>query len=383
MLRTIIKTGTSRVLHYTGMERLVGKGGRCPVVFGYHRVVQEFSSAVKSGVIPPMLISSQMFERHLDWIGQRFSFISLEELGSNIEQGKPFQRPVAAITFDDGYSDIYHNAFPILKRKGIPAAVFVVTGLVDTSHPLAHDKLYALLLQASLQWQDSSRRLDALVRDLGIVSSSLPTVYGDGIRPFATTRELLVKLSRSEICKVVTALESSVCAPRDVTDSCKTLTWQMLAEMKNSGMTIGSHTRSHILLTNEQQSTVQQELEQSWAELTARLGPPIHHFSYPDGRFSSDSIRAVASAGYRYAYTTCHHCDLQNPLYTIPRRILWENSCVDSRGVFSSAVMSCHLSGLFDFLSGCDQDHSLPLKDALAMSTRQQMGLFAWNRLRS
>ena len=34
---------------------------------------------------------------------------------------------MAAVTFDDGYRDIYENAYPMLKRKGIPAAIFVVT----------------------------------------------------------------------------------------------------------------------------------------------------------------------------------------------------------------------------------------------------------------
>jgi len=382
MLRSVIKTGTSRFLHCAGIDRLLARQTNYPVVFGYHKVVPNFPSAAE-GVIPPMLISSRMFEQHLDWIGQRYSFISLDDIGSTLEQGKTFQRPVAAVTFDDGYRDIYHNALPILKRKGIPAAVFVVTGSVGTSHVLAHDKLYSLLLRVFSQSRNPSRTLSELLRPLTSVPPRILQGSGMITNPFEMTRILLVKLSLSDVCRVVDALESRLGSPHEMMDGFKTLTWPMLAEMNSSGFTIGSHTRSHILLTNEHQSTIQQELEQSRLDLSTHLGIPINHFSYPDGRFTSDSIRAVAAAGYRYAYTTCKHHESSQPQYTIPRTILWENSCVDNRGSFSQAVMSCHLSGFFDLFSGCDQDHTLPLKDTRYMPEHRHMRLFAWNRSRS
>ncbi len=36
-----------------------------------------------------------------------------------------------ALTFDDGYDDLYHHAFPVLKRLGLPATVFVVPEFVE------------------------------------------------------------------------------------------------------------------------------------------------------------------------------------------------------------------------------------------------------------
>ena len=41
-------------------------------------------------------------------------------------------RPLACVTFDDGYLDNYSNAAPILMRHEIPAAFFVSTGIVGT-----------------------------------------------------------------------------------------------------------------------------------------------------------------------------------------------------------------------------------------------------------
>src|ERR1019366_4751846 len=103
------------------------------------------SSILRLTSIPSMLVSRRMLERHLDWLGRRFRFISLDELGARLEAKDGREDPVAAITFDDGYRDFYDHALPLLKRKGIPAAVFVVTDLVGTRRVQAHDKLYLLL----------------------------------------------------------------------------------------------------------------------------------------------------------------------------------------------------------------------------------------------
>ena len=97
------------------------------------------------GAIPSMLISDRMLSRQIDWLAKRFSLMSLDEIGSRLESGRPFEKPAAAITFDDGYSDVYHHAYPLLKRKGVPAAFFVVTGLVDTGRPQVFDRLYLLI----------------------------------------------------------------------------------------------------------------------------------------------------------------------------------------------------------------------------------------------
>src|SRR5262249_15038490 len=73
------------------------------------------------------------------------SLVSLDEVALHLRTGRQFRRPSAAITFDDGYSDVYHHAFPLLKKKGIPAAIFVVTDLVGTQCVQIFDRFYLLL----------------------------------------------------------------------------------------------------------------------------------------------------------------------------------------------------------------------------------------------
>src|SRR5262245_59567815 len=118
MLRSIAKTCYACACAWTRA------GSRaCPFIVCYHRVVENFNRSA-SGTIPSMLTSRAMLEKHIDWIAKRYSFLSLDQIGSRLESGQGFQRPAAAITFDDGYSDVFHHAYPILRRKGIPAAVF-------------------------------------------------------------------------------------------------------------------------------------------------------------------------------------------------------------------------------------------------------------------
>ena len=118
MLRSIAKTCLAYAYTWTGASRLRSIGGEAatPLIVCYHRVVENFASS-KRNAIPSILISARMFERHLDWLAGRFELVSLDDAGRHLETNRPFRKPTAAITFDDGYSDIYEHAFPLLKKK--------------------------------------------------------------------------------------------------------------------------------------------------------------------------------------------------------------------------------------------------------------------------
>ena len=83
-----------------------------------------------------------------------------------------------------------------------------------------------------------------------------------------------------------------------------------------------------------------------------------------------ETVEAVARAGYRFAYTTCHHRDRRHPLLTIPRCVLWENSCLDPGGRFSAAVASCVTSGIFHFASGCRHRHAVTRESDVSLVRR-------------
>jgi peptidoglycan/xylan/chitin deacetylase (PgdA/CDA1 family) len=334
MIRSRIKTGAARFMSQTGVGALLSSWAGTkgvPVVVNYHRVVENFEESAKNS-IPSMLVSRSMLEEHLDWIGRRFRFVSLDELGERIGNKDGRGDPVAAVTFDDGYRDFYDHALPLLKQKGIPAAVFVVTDLVGTKRLQMHDKLYLLLTQRFRP------------------NSGAPT-------PFQATRALLENLTRADLENLIRALETDVPLSEEVLQPFHSLTWEMLGEIHRAGMTVGSHGQSHALMTNESRQNVMREAAVSRSEIEARLGTVVQHFAYPGGCFDDAAVEAVAAAGYRFAYTTCGHQHASLPRLTIPRSVFWENSSSDSHGRFSGAVLNCQINHAFSLLGGCRQRH--------------------------
>src|SRR5690554_2162017 len=136
MLRSIVKGSVATALHSLKMEKVLGARlvrQNLPLIICYHRVVENFEESSRQS-IPSLLVGTDTFSQHLDWIGHRYEFATLDEVVAEFRRlrsnGEPRPRQLAAITFDDGYADVLQNAVPILNRKGIPATMFVVTDLV-------------------------------------------------------------------------------------------------------------------------------------------------------------------------------------------------------------------------------------------------------------
>lgn len=80
----------------------------------YHHVTREPGH--------PRGVSAARFEAQLKALadsGRRFARVS--------EWARPAAEPRVFVTFDDGYEDTHRVAFPVLRRLGIPASVFLIT----------------------------------------------------------------------------------------------------------------------------------------------------------------------------------------------------------------------------------------------------------------
>jgi peptidoglycan/xylan/chitin deacetylase (PgdA/CDA1 family) len=325
-------------LALTRADRWIGRrsGRREPFwVVGFHRVTGPDEDEHELDAMPGLAVRARTLEKQLDWMGRRYRFVSLDDLCALLESGARPERPVACVTFDDGYRDVYEHAFPLLRRKGIPGAVFVVSDLIGTSIPPLHERLYLLLARA-LSRRDGTAALQA----------------------YAATRALLKALPQDAVLRIVQTLETLPGCAGPMPEPVLPLTWEMLRTMHGAGFTIGSHTKSHVLLTNEGVGRVQDETDGSRRVLEQRLGIPIAHFAYPDGQFDPAVAREVAGAGYRAGFTTCHHRDARNPMMTIPRTMFAEGGALNAFGHFSPSLMSCHANGVISLLSRCLKNHA-------------------------
>jgi peptidoglycan/xylan/chitin deacetylase (PgdA/CDA1 family) len=109
---------------------LAGESGRTPVtvpVIQYHMIDRPSpDSRVRGGFTPPERFKKQM--THLQRHG--FAFYTAAELIEYFLANREFPPSGIAITFDDGCTDNYSNAFPVLRELGIRATMFVVPSCI-------------------------------------------------------------------------------------------------------------------------------------------------------------------------------------------------------------------------------------------------------------
>lgn len=357
-LRRFIKNAAARTICQLSVDKVIGRRNgfaKRPLIICYHRVVQDFAGAATRSM-PSLLIDVDMFERQLDWLARHYNMVSLDEILSHsadpIDVKTQKGKQMASISFDDGYADFYWNAFPVLKRKTIPASIFVVTDLVGTSNLQTHDELYLMLSQ----WLKTPGPLHS--EDNPELMTELASALLQHSDAYSAARYILASFSHQEVRDILTLMRGQVDVPAQLREELAPLSWDMLRTLSAQGVTIGSHTRSHALLPRHGQKVVQRELAGSRETLEKALGIEIRHFAYPDGQFNERTARSAETAGYGAAYAICAHQSKTHPLYTIPRQVLWQNACIDETGAFSPAILSCLVNGVFQRADQCTQDHS-------------------------
>lgn len=82
-----------------------------------------------------------------------------------------------------------------------------------------------------------------------------------------------------------------------------TMTWDQLREMRDAGMTIGSHGHLHVAPSHLHDGELIVDLERSKQTLENQLGEPVTTLAYPKGRPRRDvlarSVEAATNVGYK------------------------------------------------------------------------------------
>lgn len=94
------------------------------VILQYHHVSSE---------TPPITsISVAGFREHMNYLKDNgFNVVPLPQLMKKLQNKQPVDDKTVAITFDDGYDNVYHNARPILKALNWPYTIFVNPTFID------------------------------------------------------------------------------------------------------------------------------------------------------------------------------------------------------------------------------------------------------------
>lgn len=95
----------------------------------YHSVSEQ-----ASGDFAPYAIPRAAFAEHLDVLVDRgHTALTVTDLVSHLERGEDLPERPVVITFDDGFADFASAAWPELAERGLPATLYVTTGVVGST----------------------------------------------------------------------------------------------------------------------------------------------------------------------------------------------------------------------------------------------------------
>ncbi len=70
-------------------------------------------------------VSPETFEKHMKYISEHHTVVPLKDAIEAIRSNTSLPDKAIAITFDDGFKNIYENAHPVLKRYNFPYTIFI------------------------------------------------------------------------------------------------------------------------------------------------------------------------------------------------------------------------------------------------------------------
>ena len=327
-IKHIIKLTLAFCLHYSGFlfvyARLFLRNRL--LVLTYHRVLSgdELTSTWSH---PGIIVEVGNFERQMQFLTRHYPPVD----AAQPDLWRPAGPARSLITFDDGWRDNFTNALPVLQRKKVSALLFVATDFVDGDRPFWQERLGGLMAE-SLRRDPTGSDLPGEVPRIFEPAADVRIAVHAVIEHFRTA-------PYAEIDKVIASLERCRQAP-GTGDTDTFLSWDEIDQMNPEGISIGSHTCSHRLLTRLERSELNAELIRSRSTLEEKLGRPVIALAYPGGAVNDTVAEAAHAAGYRYAFTTAPgSVSGQDPMF-LPRMNVHQGA------TSSVPLFHCRLLGL-------------------------------------
>ncbi len=240
-------------------------------------------------------VSRAAFEAFCEAVAEGYDVLPLAELEDRRRAGSLPARAVA-ITFDDGYANNHDVAWPVLRKHGLPATVFVTTGAVSGARPLWFHRVAHIL---------ETTRPEAMPVTVGPWTFTLDT-DSERVATVGRVSAELKKMQAARREEMIAALGEAFGVTDFSSLAREMLTWDQIRAMDAGGFTAEAHTVSHPILGAETLEAAAREIGESREVLSAELKRPVDLFAYPNGKsedMTDDVVRAVEHAGFRAAFT--------------------------------------------------------------------------------
>ena len=263
-----------------------------PIVLMYHRVETLAADPWELAVTP------ERFADQIALLTAARRVVPLSWLAGELAAGR-LPRHVAAVTFDDGYGDVFRNARPILEAAGCPATVFITTGALGSGAGFWWDILARILLETPALPDRLDFSLEGKPRHVRIGANG-----ADRTAALSEVHALLRPVAPD--ARDAALAELAACAGTDAGPRDRDLAMspdQMVAMASGGLIEIGAHTVSHPPMTSLSRAEQEREAAQSRRRCEELLGRPVTGFAYPYGDCDATSAAAVAQTGLTHACT--------------------------------------------------------------------------------
>lgn len=257
-----------------------------------------------------------MIDEH-EWNGSQY--ISPETLRSRMQQlqrsrcavlplGEAIERlyrndlpdRAVALTFDDGFADFYHRAFPIINDFGFPVTLYLTTFYSYYNRPV-FDVMCSYLL-----WRGRARTLSAkefIGEDarVNLATNDAREALVKKIRDFAAQQKLSAEEKDARAAALATHLgiDYDELLGRRVIHN---VTPAEATELSERGVEVQLHTHRH--RTPLDRELFRREIEDNRRCIKEITGKDPIHFCYPSGVYARRFLPWLDEAGIKSA-TTC------------------------------------------------------------------------------
>ncbi|MCI9448773.1 MAG: polysaccharide deacetylase family protein [Clostridiales bacterium] len=153
-----------------------------PKAMMYHLILEEPYNNLEALFVRP-----EDFEAHLNLLNE------LEYMYLFAEEWRMTSTPSVMLTFDDGYEDNYTNMFPILKKYGAKATIFLITDMIGTSGYMNEDQIREMAASGLVSFQShtahhndlKNESADMLRAELAESAEKITALTGKPVRAMA------------------------------------------------------------------------------------------------------------------------------------------------------------------------------------------------------
>ncbi len=266
---------------------------RSPVILMYHRV------APTADDLWGIAVEADRFAEQIEALKRVREVVTLDEVLAWMEHGRTGARPLAAVTFDDGYHDALTTALPILDRLDCPATVYVATGPVSSGRSFWWDELARIFRTTTAP--EGPLRLTIGKRH---IAWTLPPDRRGRDLVCRQVRRRLRGLAPAGIEAQLEIIAAWAGVDRDPDPQDRAMTPDEVGRLSQGLVTIGAHTVRHPSLPSLSPHAQLVEIAESRRACEAWTGKRVEHFAYPFGHYDRAGVKAVREAGFRSSCAT-------------------------------------------------------------------------------